>query len=36
MAFDIFDKIIINPTYMNLDFPIIKKMSENCNVNAPL
>ena len=26
MAFDIFDKIIINPTYMNLDFPIIKKI----------
>ena len=25
MAFDIFDKIIINPIYMKLDFHIIKK-----------
>ena len=26
MAFDIFDKIIINPIYMKLDFPVIKKI----------
>ena len=30
------DKIIINPIYMKPDFQIIKNMSENCNVNAPL
>ena len=27
------DKIIINTIYMKLDFLIIKKLSENCNVN---
>ena len=30
------DKIIINTIYMKPCFPIIKKLSENCNVNAPL
>ena len=29
------DKIIINTIYMKPDFPIIKKLPENCNVNAP-
>ena len=30
------DKIIINTIYMKPCFPIIKKkLSENCNVNAP-
>ena len=30
------DKKIINTIYMKPCFPIIKKLSENCNVNAPL
>ena len=30
------DKMIINTIYTKPDFPIIKKMSEKCNVNAPL
>ena len=30
------DKMIFNTIYMKPDFPIIKKMSEKCNVNAPL
>ena len=30
------DKKIINTVYMKPCFPIIKKLSENCNVNAPL
>ena len=30
------DKMIINTIYTKPDFAIIKKMSEKCNVNAPL
>ena len=30
------DKIIINTISMKPDFPIIKKLYENCNVNVPL
>ena len=29
-------KKIINTIYMKPCFPVIKKLSENCNVNAPL
>ena len=29
-------KMIINTFYMKTDFPIIKKRSENCNVNVTL
>ena len=30
------DKMIFNTIYMKPDFPKKKKMSEKCNVNAPL